>query len=221
MNVEQERLLSERHCKRQFLSKSIERATLEEALILAQNAPSSKNTQSWQVAILTGNARDTLSEKLCRAFDSGEKPRHDYQYLPDPVPEYLMQRARECGYALFNLKGIARDDYEARRLHDRENFLFFGAPCIMILHLEKDAPHGMFLDMGLYLQNLMLALVAKGLHSCPQYSVAGYADIIREHLGYKDRLIVCGLSVGYVDQEAKVNSFIPERLPLEAFTDWR
>jgi len=67
----------------------------------------------------------------------------------------------------------------------------------------------------------MLGLVARGLGSCPQASVAGYSDAIREHLGWgPDRLIVCGMSVGYPDESAPVNRFTPERAPLSDFTQW-
>jgi nitroreductase len=91
----------------------------------------------------------------------------------------------------------------------------------MILHLPQNAEAGTFLEMGLFLQNVLLGLVASGLGSCPQYSVAGYADTIRAQLGLRlDRLIVCGLSVGYPDPEAPINRFFPQRAPLEAYATW-
>ena len=92
----------------------------------------------------------------------------------------------------------------------------------MILHLPAGAERGNFLDAGMFLQNLMLALTAQGLGSCPQYSVAGYADVIRATLGLSaDRWIVCGLSIGHPDPAAVVNTFVPERLPLVDFVDWQ
>ena len=92
----------------------------------------------------------------------------------------------------------------------------------MVLHLPAGAERGNFLDAGMFLQNLMLALTAQGLGSCPQYSVAGYAEVIRTYLGLlADRWIVCGLSVGHPDPTAEVNSFVPERLPLSGFVDWQ
>jgi nitroreductase len=33
-------------------------------------------------------------------------------------------------------------------------------------------------------------------------------------------MIVSGLSLGYVDEGAKVNGFIPQRLPLEDVVTW-
>jgi nitroreductase len=75
--------------------------------------------------------------------------------------------------------------------------------------------------MGFFLQSVMLGLVACGLGSCPQFSVAGYADAIRDELGLgTDRLIVCGLAVGYPDESVAVNHFHPGRADLADFVQW-
>ena len=95
------------------------------------------------------------------------------------------------------------------------------APVAMILHLPADAVAGTFLEMGFFLQNIMIGLVACGLGSCPQFSVAGYADCLRSELGLgADRLIVCSLAVGHPDPEAPVNAFVPERAGLAEYTRW-
>jgi nitroreductase len=75
--------------------------------------------------------------------------------------------------------------------------------------------------MGFFVQNVMLGLVARRLGGCPQASVTGYSDALREFLGLgPDRLIVCGMSVGYPDESAPVNRFAPERAPLSDYTLW-
>ena len=215
-------LLHARHCQRAFTDEPVSRDVLEAALSAAGQAPSGKNTQPWRVIVTTGARRDALSNALCAGYDAGAKPQADYDYSLQPQPEEWMERARACGYALFELKGIARDDVPARKAHGRENFTFFGAPVHVILHLPAGAERGNFLDAGMFLQNLMLALTAQGLGSCPQYSVAGYADVIRATLGLPaDRWIVCGLSIGHPDPAAVVNAFVPERLPLVDFVDWQ
>lgn len=215
-------LIFKRHCQRAFTAEPVLRELLESALLAAGQAPSGKNTQPWWVTVVSHAQRDALSDALCAAYDAGTKPQPDYEYSLQPQPEEWMNRARACGYALFELKGIARDDVPARKAHGRENFTFFGAPVHLILHLPAGSERGNFLDVGMFLQNLMLALTAQGLGSCPQYSVAGYPDVIRETLNLPaDRWIVCGLSVGCPDSDAKVNTFIPDRLSLGDFVDWQ
>ena len=56
----------------------------------------------------------------------------------------------------------------------------------------------------MFMQNIMLGLMAHGLGSCPQFSVAGYADIVRESLGLgADRWVVAGMSVGWPEAAAR------------------
>ena len=215
-------LISRRHCQRAFTAEPVGQDVLEAVLLAAGQAASGKNTQPWKVTVVSGAARDGLSAGLCAAFDAGEKPEPDYEYSLLPSPGEWTDRARACGYALFELKGIGRRDLEARKAHGRENFTFFGAPVVLIFHLQAGAERGNFLDTGMFMQNVMLGLVAYGLGSCPQFSVAGYADVVRECLGLgADRWVVAGMSVGRPDGSATVNTFVPERLPLGDFVEWR
>lgn len=213
--------IATRHCKRAFHPQPVDKDTLISVLSAAQQAPSSKNTQSWQVAVCTGATRDRLSAALCKQYDQQKPAKADYLYMNEPMDDDFKKRARACGYALFELKGIERHDTEARLAHGRENFTFFGAPVHMIFHMPRNANPGMFMDMGLYLQSVMLGLHALGLGSCPQFSVAGYPDTVRSCLGLgEDRMIVSGLSLGYVDEDAKVNGFVPERRPIDDVVTW-
>lgn len=214
-------IIAARHCKRAFLDRPVPTDVLERVLRAAGNAPSTRNTQFWQVAVLEGEARDGLSERLCARFDSGAPRRPDYVNRPPVMGEVYQHRSEQWGAGLYGVRGVARDDAEGRRAHDRENFRFYGAPVVMIFHLPFDAVPGTFLEMGFFLQNVMLGLVSCGLGSCPQYSVAGYAEEIRKFCGLgADRLVVCGLSVGYVDESAPVNAFAPPRAVLETYARW-
>ena len=82
------------------------------------------------------------------------------------------------------------------------------------------AERGTFLDMGFFMQSVMLGAVSVGLGTCPQYSLAMYADICREQLGLHDRMIVCGMSIGYPDENAIVNSYVPARGYLDEVAQW-
>lgn len=207
-----------RHCKRSFLKKNIPIDIINKVLTSAGNAPSSKNTQPWQVAVVYGNSLKKLSEAILEKFDQSQYEKADYQYTPDPISETYKARARACGFALFELKGIDRHNRDQRREHDRQNFLFFGAPLEIIFLLPKNSERGNFLDMGFFMQNVMLGLLSYGISSCPQYSIAEYPHTIRKILGISDDLwVVSGLACGYADDN-KVNTFIPTRLNLENYT---
>jgi nitroreductase len=214
-------LVRSRHCKRAFLDRPVGREVLAEVLRTAADAPSTRNGQPWRVDVLTGDRRDALAARLVTEFDSGVPARPDYRNrptAPDPTTEL---RAAQVGAGVLLAKGISRDDRQARRAHLRDNLRFYGAPVEMVFHLREDAPPGLFLETGLFLQNVMLGLVAAGLGSCPQYSVAGYGDAIRAELGLgSDRIVVCGLAVGYPDESDPVNEFRPLRADLDEYVRW-
>jgi nitroreductase len=209
-----------RHCKRAFLDRPVPREVLERVLTVAANAPSTRNSQPWRVAVVTGAARDALANHLCAEFDRGVPPRPDYANRVPGTDAVAEERARMAGSGVLRAKGILRDDHAARESHRRSNMEFYGAPAVLIAHLPADAVPGTFLEMGFFLQNVMLGLVACGLGGCPQYSVAGYADALRRQLCLPGRLIVCSIAVGYPDPAAPVNAFVPERAPLAEYTQW-
>lgn len=213
--------IQKRHCKRAFSAKSIKKSILKEVLKAATHAASSKNSQPWQVCVLSKKSTKRLSKKLCELFDKNIQEDADYTYMTTPMPDLFKQRARQCGYDLFKLKNIHIKDYEKRNQHTKENFKFFGAPCTMFFYLHKNAEAGNFLDMGLFLQNIMLGLLEYDLGSCPQYSVTQFSNTIKEFCNIDtERILVCGLSIGYPDDSQKINSFIPKREDISTFTNW-
>lgn len=215
------RLAEARHCKRAFTHDPVPRATLEAVLTAASHAPSARNMQPWAVEVVTGAALAGLSRRLLALHDAGTPPKADYRNQPAEVDGAFAERAVRTGAATLAIKGIDRDDAEARGQHVRENFRFFGAPVEMIFHLPRNWPPGAFLAMGCFLQNVMLGLVAAGFGSCPQYSVAGYADSIRDQLGLcDDRWVVCGMAVGRPDAQAPINELVPDRAALGDYCRW-
>ncbi|RMH17707.1 MAG: nitroreductase [Acidobacteria bacterium] len=215
------RLIASRHSTRAFRDRPVPRPLLAAVLAAAANAPSSRNTQPWAVAVLRGEARDALAARLQDAFDRGVPPEPQFLNNPSSLSEPFAGRARATGAGLFDHLGIARDDGAARRAHLRRNLDFYGAPVALIFHLPGDAVPGSFLALGCFLQNVMLGLLAHGVGSCPQYSVAGYPALIKEHLGIDaERIVVCAMAVGYPDGDAPINRYVPERAPLDDYADW-
>jgi nitroreductase len=184
----------------------------------AGRAPSSKNTQPWKLTLVQGAALDALRADLCAAFDAGEAPRFEYVYSKDPLPAAFKKRAVDLGKAFLTHKGIAREDKEKRRLHDRENYGFFGAPQVFFLSVGKeDWGTGTLLDCGLFLQNLIIALDNRGLGCCPQYSPLAYPDLVHKHLGHEGDLLLLALPFGRALPGSVVNQFLSEREPVDSF----
>ena len=93
-----------------------------------------------------------------------------------------------------------------------ENYNFFGAPHVAIIH--TDEPLGIYgaVDCGAYVGNFMLAAQALGLGTIPQAALARHSGLIRRHFKLADdRKVVCGISFGYADHAHKVNSYRTSR----------
>jgi nitroreductase len=87
--------------------------------------------------------------------------------------------------------------------------------------LDKKLATGSWLDMGMFLQNVMLTARGLGLETCPQAALSDYPDTVRQHLGIADeQLLVCGMAVGYKNSEDKINQYRTEREPLDVFCQW-
>ena len=81
---------------------------------------------------------------------------------------------------------------------------------------------GSFIDMGLFLENVMVAARSHGLDTCPQAAWVDYTDTVKSVLGLpEDHILICGMSLGYEDTSAPVNALYSEREPAGAFTDWQ
>jgi nitroreductase len=126
-----------------------------------------------------------------------------------------LERRRESGFQLYNTLGIVRGDKAAYAKQALENYNFFGAPHVAIIH--TDEPLGIYgaIDCGAYVSNFMLAAQALGLGTIPQAALARHSALIRAHLNLAaNRRVVCGISFGYADHGHKVNSYRTSRAEL-------
>jgi hypothetical protein len=102
---------------------------------------------------------------------------------------------------LYEALNITREDKAGRTAAFNRNYTFFDAPHVAFLFLPE--PFGLreAADLGMYAQNLMLALTAHGIGSCPQTALSFYPDIVRDELGIAaEQRLLFGLSFGYADE---------------------
>ena len=84
--------------------------------------------------------------------------------------------------------------------------------------IDRVMEQGSWLDYGMFLQSLMLAARAEGLDTCPQAAFNEFHSIILPHIGAaENETLVCGMSLGYADESAVVNTLQTVRAPLEEF----
>ncbi|MGQ0525808.1 MAG: nitroreductase [Betaproteobacteria bacterium] len=187
---------------------------VRDIVALGRHAPSGSNIQPWRVHILTGKTLERVGKAIQRAFLEDEPGhRRDYNYYTDPRYEPALARRRQCGWGLYGTLGIARGDRAKSKAYRATNYNFFGAPVGLIFTIDRKLEKGSWLDYGMFLQTIMLAARARGLHTCPEAAIASYPDIVRRELDIKaDWVVICGMAMGYADPDAIVNTFQPPRI---------
>lgn len=209
-----------RKSHRAFKSTLIPRETIERILNVARKSPSYTNTQPWEVAVVCGDKKDELSRVLYDMAKSRVPASPDLSF-PKSWPQDLDARAKEHGRRRLEFIGVQPDDAQRKEEIRLENFQFYGAPCILFLFMDRELTPWSIFDMGLFTQSVVLAAHALGLGSCIQASIVGYPDAIREFLGVpSSKSLVLGISIGYPEPEAKVNSYQSSRADLDQMVKW-
>jgi nitroreductase len=206
-----EELLNERYSVRAFLPDPVPQQTIDHVLNVAQRTASWCNSQPWQVLIASGEAKERFRKLIYSEAASGAEDGHDFP----PPREYLgvyLERRRESGFQLYNTLGIARGDKAAYARQALENYNFFGAPHVAIIHTTEALGVYGAIDCGAYVGNFILAAQALGLGTIAQAALARHSRLIRRHFNLgDDRRVVCGISFGFADHAHKVNSYRTSR----------
>ncbi|MFC0204871.1 nitroreductase [Novosphingobium soli] len=212
MNVAE--AVASRRSIRAFTDRPVDLETLRRVLDRARWAPSGCNFQPWQATVLTGEPLRALQEKMLAS-----QPQEPIEYSfsePNGSPRHLA-RLQSLGAAMYGALGIERGDRQAREEQARDNVVSFGAPALLLCYFERFMGPPQWSDVGMWLQTIMLLLREEGLDSCPQEWMALYARLIKGHIGVPDEshILFCGLAIGYRQEDAVLNTFERERVPLD------
>jgi nitroreductase len=211
--------LARRYSTRAFLPHPVSRDTIERILDVARRAPSGANTQPWQVAVVAGQTRRRLLDAIEQAYRAGQPTAMEYRYYPNQWEEPYRGRRFECGQLLYRSLDIAREDKDGRREQWIANYRAFGAPVVLFFFMRRTMQSGSYMDMGMFIQSVMLAACEEGLATCPQAALGEYPDIVRDVLQVSDDYIVlCGMALGHEDTSAPVNNYRTPREPVAGFT---
>ena len=223
MTTDRQRLVDEtidsRRSVRAFLPTPVPRETLEEILRISSRAPSGTNVQPWKVYVLTGNAKEQLSQKILAAYNDPEEAQthtEEYPYYPAKWVSPYIDRRRKVGLDLYGLLDIKKG--EAARMHAQHgrNYTFFDAPVGLIFTIDRIMQQGSWFDYGMFVQTIMLAARARGLDTCPQAAFTQFHRIIAEQLNLpENEMVVCGMALGHADESKPENKLRTERAPLE------
>jgi nitroreductase len=172
------------------------------------------------VAVVCGKKKDELSRIIFELAEAKAATNSDIPHPPSWPPD-LAQRSGEHGARRLATIGVARDDEVGREDLRLSNFKFYGAPCVVFLLMDSTLAEWSIYDIGAFAQSLILAAHSFGVGSCLQASITNYPDAIRDCLGLPaTKKIVIGISMGYPDPDAVINTYQSTRLALDDFVHW-
>ena len=186
---------------------------IELLLNVAGRAPSGSNIQPWQVYVVRGERKACITEVCSNRFLSGDEGAYEYHYYPKNWREPYIGRRRQTGFGLYGLLGVDRKDTASVQNYRVQNYQFFGAPVGLFFTIDRDMEQGSWLDYGMFLQSFMLAAREAGMESCAQAAFCPYHDSVMPILeAPEEQMLVCGMSLGYADPDALVNTYRTGRL---------
>jgi len=202
---------------RGFKPEPIPRDLLREILEAAVRAPSSDNSQPWEIYVLRGEPLDRIKEENIKALETGTPGRDWAPYEP-----VYRKRQVDLGIQLFTLMDIARDDKEKRYEWIKRGFRLFDAPVGIFLAADKSLDlQTASSDVGGLAQTICLLAWAHDLGSCIMAQSIAYEDIVRKYTGIPDsQNILLSVALGYPDHDFPANKVWSERDPIDINTSW-
>ncbi|MBI3394837.1 MAG: nitroreductase [Spirochaetia bacterium] len=203
-----------RHSIREYQDTVVPPEVIRSVFGKALRAPSWKNTQPWQVYVVTGAVKDRLAAKLTETALSGQPLAPEIPWV-ESYPSDVRKRMFDLGMRVYGVAGIDRKDKKARDDFMLQNFRFFGAPVAAFITTRLELSFWTALDIGCFLNSIMLLAREEGLGSCPQAALSAFPSVVRGQLGFpEEERLVCGISLGYPKPDSRLNTF---HAPRESF----
>ena len=208
---------------RVFNDKQVAKEVIQEILELATNSASNSNIEARKVYVLSGEPLKAMVTEITTGLYSGENPdTPEYPAYPPKLQEPYRSRRYACGEKMYAALEIPREDKSKRIQQVMKNYTFFGAPVGVIISMPANMLEGQVIDIGIYLQSLMLLANERGLATCAQASWAQCPNRVRAALGIADdERIMVGLALGYAQQEQAVNTLDHPRADLSDYVSLR
>lgn len=217
--------LKSRKSVRAFRPDPVPLDVVQEILEVANRAPSGTNIQPWgdpgSVYVVAGAVRDRLVAEVLAHREAGPEDVHAEFPRVGRRKEPYTTRMKTLGKEMYGLLGIPKGDKEANWRQWGRNYEFFDAPVGLIFTIDKELDRMSYVDYGLFLQSIMLAAKARGLDTCAQGAWNNFWTVTRRVLEVPDdRYIICGISLGYADEAAPVNTLVADREPVASFASF-
>jgi nitroreductase len=200
---------------RNFLRTPVSNTLIKSLLLKSSRAASGGNLQPWKVFVINNQSMFDFLE-FQKEWNNPEIP--PYEIYPPKLKDPYQTSRFQLGEQMYDLLGISRDDKDARIAQVMKNFEFFGAPCALFCFVDKQMGPPQWSDLGMFLQTFMLLAQEVSLDTCAQEAWSIKHESVSKFVqSDEDDILFCGMSIGYRNEEAIINSLHSERRPLETW----
>ena len=210
--------INQRQSIRAFKPDPVPRPVLEEIIRISTRAPSSMNTQPWEIYVVGGDVLKNIGRECEEKVKAGTSPG------PGLTAGYTgIYRERQVALAiqLFQAMGITREDRPKRMEWSLRGYRSFDSPVAIFVCYDKSLPSSAQFDLGAISQTIALVALKYGLGTCIQSQATSYPDVVRRYVSIPESkdINIC-LSIGYPDVKFPANSVVSKREPLENIVKW-
>jgi nitroreductase len=218
--MEFESVIRGRRSIRAYTSDDVPPQLVGEILDEARWAPSWRNTQAWNVWVVTGRALERFKQEFKSAAESDEPAGLDLPATAEWPQACSARTAALMKSRAATLEAAGESADPAAALERMAGL--FDAPCLLVFGFEDclaEAYAGF--DMGAFVENVCLAAHDRGLGTCIIATLVRYPSILRRLLpGAEGKRFVVGVTLGHPQADAPANCFERSRAVLDEFVTW-
>ena len=213
--------IKSRRSVRGYSGREVDPELIKKIFLQAQDSPSNCNTQPWHVVVVSGESRDKIQNAMLSDIMGGKTPTPQFTPGDQNLKDEYRKRQIACAISLYDSMDIKYEEKDKRQELMLKNWQFFGAPYAAFFSMPKTMSEINAVDMGIYLQTIMLLLTENGLASCPQGALAMFTESVWELANIPEgHGIMFGLSFGYADEDHRINKFSVGREELNSAVEF-
>lgn len=207
---------------RAYTAEPVADELIREILDAARWAPSSRNTQAWNVWVVSGDALERFKTAFKAKLEAGDPEDMDIAgTVTGDWPAACSARAVALMQTrAATLEAAGEEAGPAASLARMADC--FGAPVLLVFGFEtclSDA--SACYDTASLVENVCLAAHDKGLGTCQSTTLVRYGDLLREVLpDAAEKKMVIAVTLGWPDLAAPANTFDRSRAPLDEIVTW-
>lgn len=218
--MEFESVIRGRRSIRAYKPEPVSEGTIREILDEARWAPSWRNTQAWNVWVVTGDALERYKREFKAAAERDEPAQLDLSPTMEWPQACSLRTAALMKSRAATLEAAGEPTDPAAALARMADL--FGAPCLLVFGFDDclaEAYAGF--DTGLFVQNVCLAAYDRGLGTCIVATVIRYPGLLRRLLpGAEGKRLAVAVTIGYPVADSPANSFQRSRADLHELVTW-